>query len=107
MPQPLVLFPVTHLGNRLLFTGVFLCLARFEGQVKPDRGTASYIVFCAVIGLLAAGLVISIAVPAVGASDFFCVSSLFPLLPFDSPVFTPVPVPTRPGVAASQDGGSR
>ena len=36
-------------------------------MVKPDRGTASYIVFCAVIGLASAGLVLSIAVPAIGA----------------------------------------
>lgn len=42
---------------------------RFEGQVKPEVGQAAYIVFCAVLGLASAGLVLSIAVPAIGARD--------------------------------------
>lgn len=44
-----------------------ISLRSFEGQVKPDRGQAAYIVFCAVLGLASAGLVLSIAVPAIGA----------------------------------------
>lgn len=35
--------------------------------MKPEVGQAAYIVFCAVIGLASAGLVLSIAVPSIGA----------------------------------------
>ena len=34
--------------------------------MKPEFGQAAYIVFCAVLGLASAGLVLSIAVPAIG-----------------------------------------
>ena len=43
----------------------------FEGAVRPDRGTASYIVFCAAIGLASGGLVLSIAAPAIGDSAYW------------------------------------
>ena len=43
----------------------------FEGTVKPERGTAAYITFCAFLGLGSAALVTSIAVPWVGDSAYW------------------------------------
>ena len=35
----------------------------FEGNIAPERGTAAYITFCVLVGLLCIGLVCSIALP--------------------------------------------
>ena len=46
----------------------------FEGLVKPERGTAAYITFCAGIGLASGALVLSIAVPAIGDLSYWIIA---------------------------------
>lgn len=43
----------------------------FEGLIKPERGTAAYITFCAFVGLASGALVLSIAAPAIGDSAYW------------------------------------
>ena len=43
----------------------------FEGLIKPERGTAAYITFCAAVGLASGALVLSIAAPAIGDAAYW------------------------------------
>ena len=49
----------------------------FEGNIAPERGTAAYITFCVLIGLLCIGLVCSIALP--GGDAWYGLALLSPL----------------------------
>ena len=49
----------------------------FEGNIAPERGTAAYITFCVLIGLLCIGLVCSIALP--GGDAWYALALASPL----------------------------
>ena len=49
----------------------------FEGNIAPERGTAAYITFCVLIGLLCVGLVCSIALP--GGDAWYALALASPL----------------------------
>lgn len=49
----------------------------FEGNIAPERGTAAYITFCVLIGLLCIGLVCSIALP--GGDAWYALALVSPL----------------------------
>jgi hypothetical protein len=49
----------------------------FEGNIAPERGTAAYITFCVLIGLLCVGLVCSIALP--GGDAWYALALVSPL----------------------------
>jgi len=49
----------------------------FEGNIAPERGTAAYITFCVLVGLLCIGLVCSIALP--GGDAWYALALASPL----------------------------
>jgi hypothetical protein len=49
----------------------------FEGNIAPERGTAAYITFCVLVGLLCVGLVCSIALP--GGDAWYALALVSPL----------------------------